>query len=71
MGRWAVQAVWGAPRDGGFHWNRDGPSCPVASTARLGLPGHFFTTRPDVLLWRFHPSVRVDYTSELGILCGA
>jgi hypothetical protein len=62
MGLWSAQAVWGAPREGGFRWNREEPACLVASVERLGLAGRFFAVWPDVLLWRFHPSVRVDYT---------
>jgi hypothetical protein len=62
MGLWSAQVVWGAPQEGGFHWNREEPVCVVASVERLGLSGRFFSTRADVLLWRFHPSVRVDYT---------
>jgi hypothetical protein len=64
MGLWSAQAVWGAPQEGGFRWNRAEPVCVVASVERLGLSGRFFTSRADVLLWRFHPSVRVDYTWE-------
>ena len=62
MGLWSAHAVWSAPREGGFRWNREEPVCVVASVERLGLSGRFFASRPDVLLWRFHPSVRVDYT---------
>ena len=64
MGLWSAHAVWSAPREGGFRWNREEPVCVVASVERLGLSGRFFSTRADVLLWRFHPSVRVDYTWE-------
>jgi hypothetical protein len=64
MGLWLAYAVWSAPRDGGFRWSRGEPVCLVASIERLGLSGRFFTFRPDVLLWRFHPSVRVDFTWE-------
>lgn len=64
MGLWSAHAVWSAPQEGGFRWNREEPVCVVASVERLGLSGRFFTTRADVLLWRFHPSVRVDYTWE-------
>jgi hypothetical protein len=64
MGLWLAHTVWGAPRDGGFRWSRGEPACAVASIERLGLSGRIFTTRPDVLLWRFHPSVRVDFTWE-------
>jgi hypothetical protein len=64
MGLWSAHAVWSAPREGGFRWNRAEPVCVVASIERLGLSGRFFTTRADVLLWRFHPSVRVDLTWE-------
>jgi hypothetical protein len=64
MGLWLAHTVWDAPRDGGFRWNRGEPLCLVATIQRLGLSGRFFTFRPDVLLWRFHPSVRVDFTWE-------
>jgi hypothetical protein len=64
MGLWSAHAVWSAPVEGGFRWNRAEPVCVVASVERLGLSGRFFTSRADVLLWRFHPSVRVDYTWE-------
>ena len=64
MGLWLDHTVWGAPRGGGFGWSRGEPACVVASIERFGLSGRIFTTRPDVLLWRFHPSVRVDFTWE-------
>jgi hypothetical protein len=64
VGLWTAQTVWGAPQEGGFRWNREEPLCIVASVERLGLSGRFFTSRPDVLLWHFHPNVRVDYTWE-------
>ena len=31
MGLWSAHAVWGAPREGGFRWNREEPACLVAS----------------------------------------
>jgi hypothetical protein len=64
VGLWSAQAVWTAPRQGGFRWSREEPRCVVASVERLGLGGRFFAVWPDVLLWRFHPNVRVDYTWE-------
>ena len=64
VGLWSAHAVWADPREGGFRWNREEPVCVVTSVERLGLSGRFFSTRPDILLWRFHPSVRVDYTWE-------
>jgi hypothetical protein len=64
LGLWLAYTVWGAPRGGGFRWSRGEPACVVASIERFGLSGRIFTTRPDVLLWRFHPSVRVDFTWE-------
>ncbi len=64
MGLWSALVVWNAPREGGFRWSRSEPTCVVASVERLGLSGRIFTTRADVLLWRFHPRVRVDYTWE-------
>jgi hypothetical protein len=64
MGLWSAHAVWSAPLEGGFRWNRAEPVCVVASVGQLGLSGRFFTTRADALLWHFHPHVRVDYTWE-------
>jgi hypothetical protein len=64
VGLWLSQTVWGAPRDGGFHWSRGEPVCLVSRIEQLGLSGRFFTFRTDVLLWRFHPHVRVDFTWE-------
>jgi hypothetical protein len=64
MGLWTAHAVWSAPQEGGFRWNRSEPVCVLASVERLGLSGRFFAIWPDVLLWRFHPGVRVDYTWE-------
>jgi hypothetical protein len=64
VGLWSGHALWAHPRDGGFHWNREEPVCVVASIERLGLSGRFFSTRADILLWRFHPKVLVDYTWE-------
>jgi hypothetical protein len=64
VGLWSAQEVWANPREGGFRWNREEPVCVTASIQRLGLSGRFFSTRADILLWRFHPSIRVDYTWE-------
>ena len=64
VGLWSAHAVWADPREGGFRWNREEPVCVVTSIERLGLSGRFFSTRADILLWRFHPRVRVDYTWE-------
>jgi hypothetical protein len=64
MGLWSAHAVWSAPLEGGFRWNRSEPVCVLSTVERLGLSGRFFKTRADALLWRFHPSVRVDYTWE-------
>jgi hypothetical protein len=64
MGLWSAHAVWSAPLEGGFRWSRSEPVCLLSTVERLGLSGRFFTTRADALLWRFHPSVRVDYTWE-------
>jgi hypothetical protein len=61
MGLWLALSIWNAPREGGFRWSRGEPTCLVTSIERLGLSGRIFTTRPDVLLWRFHPSIRVDF----------
>jgi hypothetical protein len=64
VGLWTAQEVWANPREGGFRWNREEPVCVTASIQRLGLSGRFLSTRADILLWRFHPSIRVDYTWE-------
>jgi hypothetical protein len=64
VGLWSAQKVWANPREGGFRWNREEPGCVIASVERLGLSGRFFSTRADILLWYFHPRVRVDYTWE-------
>ena len=64
VGLWSAHAVWADPREGGFAWSREEPVCVVTSIERLGLSGRFFSARADVLLWRFHPRVKVDYTWE-------
>jgi hypothetical protein len=64
IGLWSAHAVWSAPVEGGFRWNRGEPVCVVAGVERLGLSGRFFSSQADVLLWRFHPRVRVDHTWE-------
>ena len=55
MGLWSAHAVWSAPVEGGFRWNRAEPVCVVASVERLGLSGRFFAVTARRVAMAFSP----------------